>query len=58
MRELWGADLTKNNINIDARQQTVVWDKEESPNDLLEDKIKKYIARNNRITDKTSTESN
>jgi predicted transcriptional regulator len=59
LRELWGADLTKNNINIDARQQTVVWDKDESPNDLLEDKIKKYIARNNRTnTDKTSTDSN
>ena len=59
IRQLWGADLKKQDINIDARNQTVVWDKDESPNDLLEDKIKKYIARNNRTnTDKTSTESN
>jgi len=56
LRDLWGADLTKNNINIDARQQTVVWDKEETPNQILEDKIRKYVARNNRTDADTTSQ--
>ena len=58
IRQLWGADLKKQDINIDARNQTVVWDKDETPNQILEDKLRKLIARNNRTTAETSTESN
>jgi DNA-binding CsgD family transcriptional regulator len=45
LRELWGTDLKSSDITIDARNQTIVWDKDENPQDVLEAKIRKFIER-------------
>ena len=51
LRELYGTDLKTSDVMIDARNQTIVWDKDEKPHDLLEDKIRKFIERSERVTD-------